>query len=89
VPERLLALGAQLTDANGAIFDGAHRYAGCLPGIHSVLAAQGLLAGTWCLDPRAQLSAGQGAEIARVRAAYPHLADDEFVAEHRDRWLAG
>jgi dihydrodipicolinate synthase/N-acetylneuraminate lyase len=88
IPERLLALGAQLTDANGAIFDAAHRYAGCLPGIHAVLAAQGLLAGTWCLDPRAELSPGQGAEIARVRAAYPHLGDDDFVAEHRDRWLA-
>jgi dihydrodipicolinate synthase/N-acetylneuraminate lyase len=89
VPDRLLALGAQLTDANGAIFDAAHRYAGCIPGIHAVLAAQGLLAGTWCLDPRAELSPGQGAEIARVRAAYPHLTDDEFVAENRDAWLAG
>jgi hypothetical protein len=68
VPERLLTLGAQLTDANGAIFDAAHRYAGCLPGIHSVLAAQGLLAGAWCLD-HAELSPGQAAEIARVRAA--------------------
>jgi dihydrodipicolinate synthase/N-acetylneuraminate lyase len=87
IPERLLTLGAQLTDANGAIFDAPHRYTGCLPGIHAVLAGQGLLAGAWCLDPRAELSPGQGAEIARVRAAYPHLTDDEFVAEHRDEWL--
>jgi dihydrodipicolinate synthase/N-acetylneuraminate lyase len=87
VPQRLLTLGAQLTDANGAIFDAAHRYAGCLPGIHAVLAAQGLLAGIWCLDPRAELSPGQGAEIARIRDAYPHLTDDDFVREHLEDWL--
>jgi hypothetical protein len=34
------------------------------------------------------ISPGQLAEIDRVLAAYPHLADDAFVAEHRDRWLA-
>jgi hypothetical protein len=21
--------------------------------------------------------------------AYPHLSDDEFVAQHRDQWLGG
>lgn len=84
----LLAEGAQLTDANAAIFDAANGFAGCLPGIHEVLRAQGLLAGRWCLDPREDLSPGQLEEIERVRAAYPHLADDAFVAENRDRWLA-
>jgi dihydrodipicolinate synthase/N-acetylneuraminate lyase len=84
----LLAEGAQLTDANAAIFDVAHGFAGCIAGIHEVLRVQGLLAGRWCLDPREDLSPGQLEEIARVRAAYPRLADDAFVAENRDRWLA-
>ena len=26
-------------------------------------------------------------EIDRVYAAYPHLNDDDFVAEHLDDWL--
>jgi hypothetical protein len=26
-------------------------------------------------------------EIERVLAAYPHLTDDTFVAENRERWL--
>jgi hypothetical protein len=30
----------------------------------------------------------RGAEIDRVYASYPHLNDDEFVAEQLDRWLA-
>lgn len=83
----LLRLGTQLTDANGAIFDRAHDFAGCLPGIHEVLRRQGLLAGRWCLDAGVDLSLGQSEEIDRVRAAYPHLADDEFVREHVDDWM--
>jgi dihydrodipicolinate synthase/N-acetylneuraminate lyase len=86
-PSRLLALGAELTDANAAFFDPAHQFAGCIPGIHEVLRRQGLLAGRWCLDPREDLSPGQAEEIDRVLARYPHLADDAFVKEHLDRWL--
>jgi hypothetical protein len=86
-PVRLLALGAQLTDANAALFDPAHQFAGCIPGIHEVLRRQGLLAGRWCLDPHEELSPGQGAEIDRVLSEYPHLTDDAFVREHLDRWL--
>ena len=48
---RLLAVGADLTDANAALFDPAHQFAGCIPGIHEVLRRQGLLEGRWCLDP--------------------------------------
>jgi dihydrodipicolinate synthase/N-acetylneuraminate lyase len=84
----LLDEGTQLTDANAVIFDARHAFAGCIAGIHEVLRAQGLLAGRWCLDPREDLSPGQLDEISRVRAAYPGLADDAFVAENRDRWLA-
>ena len=82
----LLSTGAALTDANGAIFDAAHNFAGCIPGIHEVLRQQGLLAGTWCLDPRETLSDGQADEIARVRRSYSELSDDDFVAEHLHEW---
>jgi dihydrodipicolinate synthase/N-acetylneuraminate lyase len=82
-----LAEGAALTDANGAIFDAAHDFAGCIPGIHEVLRRQGLLEGTWCLDPAESLSAGQAEEIDRVIRQHPSLTDDEFVREHRDRWM--
>ncbi len=85
---QLLATGADLTDANAALFDPAHQFAGCIPGIHEVLRRQGLLAGRWCLDPHEELSPGQGAAIDRVLSAYPDLTDDDFVREHLDRWLA-
>jgi dihydrodipicolinate synthase/N-acetylneuraminate lyase len=83
----LLRLGAELTDANAALFDARNAFAGCIAGIHEVLRRQGLLAGRWCLDPHEDLSPGQMEEIERVLAAYPHLADDAFVAENLDRWL--
>lgn len=77
-----------LTDMNAAIFDSAHNFAGCLPGIHEVLRRQGLLRTTACLDPHEQLSPGQAAEITRVANAYPWLVDDAFVAKNLSRWLA-
>ena len=87
IPSDLLQLGAETTDANGAIFDAANRFRGCIPGIHEILRRQGLLRGRWCLDPREELSPGQMREIDRVLAAYPHLADNAFVKENLDRWL--
>ena len=84
---KLLRLGAEVTDANAAFFDAGNGFAGCIAGIHEVLRRQGLLAGIWCLDPRETLSPGQRAEINRVYRAYPHLNDNEFVAQHRDAWL--
>jgi len=83
-----LARGVALTDANAALFDVANNFAGCIAGIHEVLRRQHLLDGIWCLDPAEELSPGQSAELDRVSAAYPELFDDDFVAEHRDRWLA-
>ena len=83
----LLTEGAELTDANGAIFDSLHRFAGCIPGIHEVLRRQGLLRGTWTLESREMLSQGQTDELDRVMQSYPWLTDDAFVAEHRERWL--
>jgi hypothetical protein len=87
IPRALLRLAAEVTDANGAVFDAAHGFAGCIPGIHEILRRQGLLRGRWCLDRREDLSPGQLRDIDRVCAAYPHLADDAFVAEHLDDWL--
>ena len=84
----LLALGQQLTDANAALFDAAHGFRGCIPGIHEVLRRQGLLAGRFCLDPDEDLSPGQSEEIDRVLASYPRLVDDAFVRENLDRWLS-
>lgn len=83
----LLRLAPETTDANAAIFDAAHRFRGCIPGIHEVLRRQGLLMGRWCLDPREELSPGQMADIDRIWRAYPHLRDDGFVRENLERWL--
>lgn len=83
-----LSEAAALTDANGAIFDVANAFRGCIPGIHEILRRQGLLRGTWCLDPHETLSAGQAEEIDRILREYPELADDDFVAAHRDDWCA-
>jgi dihydrodipicolinate synthase/N-acetylneuraminate lyase len=84
----LLTLDAAVTDCNGALFDAANDFKGCIAGVHEVLRRQGLLEGTWCLDPNEQLSPGQAAEIDRVHAAYPELNDDAFVAANLERWLA-
>lgn len=88
IPPGLLTLAQELTDANAAVFDAANGYAGCIPGIHEVLRRQGLLAGTWCLNPNEVLSPGQAEEISRVCEAYPHLADDEFVKANLGEWLS-
>jgi dihydrodipicolinate synthase/N-acetylneuraminate lyase len=84
----LLALDAAITDCNGAFFDVANDFRGCIAGVHEVLRRQGLLEGAWCLDPDERLSPGQAEEIDRVYAAYPDLNDDAFVGENLERWLA-
>ena len=87
IPSEQLTLAQQVTDANAAIFDPAHQFHGCIPGIHEVLRRQGLLEGRWCLDPHEELSPGQIEEIDRVCESYPHLQDNAFVQEHLDEWL--
>ncbi|GGG19567.1 dihydrodipicolinate synthase family protein [Paenibacillus abyssi] len=82
-----LTRNIQVTDSNAAFFDPAHHFEGCIPGIHEVLRRQGLLKGTWCLNPQETLSPGQSEEIDRVYREYPHLNDDEFVAAHLHEWL--
>ena len=88
IPAELLARGAAVTDCNGVFFDVAHNFAGCIPGVHEVLRRQGLMAGTWCLDPDETLSEGQEQEIDRVYEMYPHLNDDAFVAQNLETWKA-
>lgn len=88
VPANLLALDPRVTDCNAAFFDVANNFHGCIAGCHEVLRRQGLLEGIWCLDSNEGLSPGQAAEIDRVYAAHPDLADDAFVAANRERWLS-
>jgi dihydrodipicolinate synthase/N-acetylneuraminate lyase len=87
IPQAMLTLAAQVTDANSAFFDPGHQYAGCIAGIHEVLRRQGLMAGRWTLNPKEDLSPGQDAEIERVYAAYPHLNDDAFVRANLAEWM--
>jgi dihydrodipicolinate synthase/N-acetylneuraminate lyase len=88
VPADLLALDAQVTDCNAAIFDVANDFHGVIAGCHEILRRQGLLAGIWCLDPHETLGQGQKEEIDRVCTAYPHLSDDAFVRANLERWLS-
>jgi len=89
VPAEMLRRNIEVTDSNAAFFDAANAFAGCIAGLHEVLRRQGLLEGIWCLNPNETLGPGQLAEINRVYAAYPHLNDDAFIAQHRDQWLRG
>jgi dihydrodipicolinate synthase/N-acetylneuraminate lyase len=83
----LLALDAQVTEMNAAIFDVANNFHGCIAGCHEVLRRQGLLEGIWCLDPAEGLSPGQAALISAVAQRYPHLTDDAFVRDNLHTWL--
>lgn len=86
-PRDLLARGVEITDVNAALFDAANGFRGCIAGLHEVLRRQGLLEGTWCLDPEERLSPGQNEEIDRVLRRYPQWSDDDFIGAHRDEWL--
>ncbi|MCB0658061.1 MAG: dihydrodipicolinate synthase family protein [Saprospiraceae bacterium] len=83
--DSLLAKGIGVTDMNAVIFDASNQFKGCIPGIHEVLRRQGLLEGTWCLNPQEILSLGQSEAIDRVYAMYPELTDDEFVQEFLEK----
>ena len=80
-------MAMEVTDANAVLFDAANGFAGCIPGIHEILFRQGLLAGTWCLDPDEVLSPGQSLELDRISNAYGYMRDDDFVTENLDRWM--
>lgn len=83
--ENLLAKGVTVTDMNAVIFDAANAFKGCIAGIHEVLRRQGLMEGTWCLNPEEKLSAGQAEELDRIYATYPHLTDDAFVNDFLEK----
>ena len=87
VPLELLRRGEEATDANAALFDAAHAFRGCIPGVHEVLRREGLLEGIWCLDPVETLSPGQAAELDRIYEAYPQLSDSDFIRGHLDEWI--
>ncbi len=83
-----LSTAASVTDMNAAVFDPAHGFAGCIPGILEVLRRQGLAPTNLCLNPHESLSPGQSEELDRVCRVYPELVDDDFVAQNLSRWLA-
>lgn len=87
VPPRMLTLAAQTTDANAAIFNAAGNFAGCIAGVHEVLRRQGLMAGTWCINPKEILSSQHKKRIDKICAAYPHFNDDDFVKQNLHKWL--
>ena len=88
VPVDLLTLGADLVEVNAAVFDVANDFLGCVAGFNEVLRQQGLAASARCLSERERVSAGQPELIEQVRRRHPWLLDEEFVAEHREQWLA-
>ena len=87
IPADWLSRGAELTMANAVIFDAAHGFRGCLPGILEILRRQGLVRGTWTFDTNEQLSPGQSEAIDKMLLRHPELTDDAFVATHLDDWL--
>jgi hypothetical protein len=88
VDPALLALDSRVTECNAAVFDVANDFAGVICGVHEVLRRQGLLQGTWCLDPDEALGPGQAERIDAIYARHADLADDAFVAANLERWLA-
>lgn len=83
----LQVLNNQTTDVNAALFDVANDFKGCIPGIHEILVRQGLMKGTWCLNPNEVLSVGQADELTRVHSDYPELNDDDFVQKFLEGYL--
>lgn len=83
-----LTRAQKTTDANAVLFDAAHNFAGCIPGVHEVLRRQGLLSGIWCLDAQETLSPGQNEELDRIYHSYPEQNDDDFVLAHLSEWLS-
>lgn len=82
-----LAMDALTTHANAVLFDAANGFAGCIACLHEILHRQGLLQGTWCLDPTEMMGPGQAARLDQLLADHPELVDDEFIAKNLPRWL--
>lgn len=88
IPYYLIQRALEITDANGAFFDAANGFAGCIAGIHEVLRRQGFFDAIHCYPDNGKLSIGQSEEIDRVYRIYPHLNDDSFVKANLSEWLA-
>ncbi len=88
IPPDVLTMAHEVTDANAAFFDARNNFAGCLSGINEVLRRRGQVPSRVCLSHSETLSPGQAEEIDRVQRSYPHLNDDDFVAENLDKWLS-
>lgn len=88
IPGDLLALDAEVTDCNAALFDVANGFQGAIAGCHEVLRRQGLLTHTRCLSPHETMGPGQAEEITRVAREHAHLTDDAFVAANLETWLS-
>ncbi len=86
VPLELMAQASAMVEVNAAVFDVAHDFAGCVPGVNEVLRQQGLVRTAHTLGTDV-LSPGQVELIAEVRHRYPDLLDEEFVAANREAWL--
>lgn len=87
IGQDLLRMDSRVTDCNAAFFDVANDFRGCIAGCHEVLRRQGLLEGTWCLDPDEGLSPGQLAEIDRVCREHADFDDVDFVRQNLSRWM--
>lgn len=86
---RAFDMAAGTLDANAAVFDARHSFAGVNAGVQEVLRRQGLLASAACLDPAQVLSPGQADELTRVEAGYPWAGRERrYIAAHLERWLA-
>ncbi|RYH08287.1 dihydrodipicolinate synthase family protein [Tropicimonas sp. IMCC6043] len=82
-----LAMDALTTYANSVLFDVDNNFAGCIAALHEVLRRQGLLEGTWCLNPEETMGPGQEARLGRLLSQHPELTDDQFVKDNIERWL--
>ena len=87
-PAGFAELASQVTEMNHFLFDFDNGFRGCISGVHDILRRQGLLEGTWCLNPNEVLSPRQAEALTRVSDSYSHLTDDVFVAENLDRWMS-
>jgi hypothetical protein len=88
VPPRMLTLAAQITDVNAAIFNAANNFASCIAGVHEVLHRQGLMTGTWCINPKETLFQNHKKQIDEICAVYPQFNDDDFVKQNLQKWLS-
>lgn len=84
-----LAMDAKTTYANAVLFDVANNFVGCIAALHEVLRRQGLMQGTWCLDPKETMGPGQLERLDHLVSEFPDLTDDDFVAQNIDRWRQG